>query len=108
ALWAVAWLLVDGTGAWLDADTCVRGLRRRGRDPRRRRVLPRTRASSARRRHRPAAPARPLLRSPLALVGARRDRRSRGRRLRPGGSAVRALARRRRGVRRVVSRGARP
>jgi len=71
ALWAVAWLIVDGTGRMARRDCGLRGVRTCRRHPRHRRVLPRPCAPGARRRHRPAPPARPLLRDPLSVVGAR-------------------------------------
>ena len=85
-LWAAAWLMVDATGAWLTATAAFVVLRVRASDLRDRRVLPRPGTSGARRRHRAGAPSRPLLRGPLALVGARRNGRPRARRLHPGGA----------------------
>ena len=91
-VWAVAWLLVDGTGAWLTASAAFVGLRDRLRAVRRRRVLPRALPSGARGGHRARASARPLFRHPLALVGARGNRRACRRRLHSRLASVRALA----------------
>ena len=53
-LWAVAWLLVDGTGAWLDATAAFVAFAVAAGAARRGRVLPRACPPGARRRHRPA------------------------------------------------------
>ena len=91
-LWAVAWLIVDGAGAWLDATAAFSS-------PSRCAICSGSAsASTARpiRRSSPTSarpPARPLLRDPLPVLGARRHGRAGSRRLPPRGRAVRRSGR---------------
>jgi MFS family permease len=101
-LWAFAWMLVDGTGAWLDATAAFAAF-----------AVAAGLLGAGECFHGPAHQALvadiapPLFRGPLALVGARRHGGAGGRRLRARVGAVRALAGGGRRVPAVVCRRAR-
>jgi hypothetical protein len=92
ALWAVAWLLVDGAGAWTRATEAFVLFGVAAGILGRRRVPARPGAPGARREHRPCRAARPVLRRPLRLLGTRRNPRAGRRRLHSRRRAVCALA----------------